>query len=227
MNRFLKQAWTIAAKDLRTELRNKEAISAALSFTLVVILLFSFAFDPVSNPDIRDLSGGLLWIAYLFSGVLLLNRSFARESSNDCIEALVASPVSGGALFIGKSVSSFLLLLLLELASLPLFGVFYSMDWTRDFPMLLLVLVLGSWGFTVIGTLFSAVTVNNRLRELMLPLLVFPMTLPVLIACVQLTTVILLGDPMGDSIAWLKLLFGFDIIFTLVGAILLEIVLLA
>lgn len=227
MNRFLKQAWTIAAKDLRTELRNKEAISAALSFTLVVILLFSFAFDPVSNPDIRDLSGGLLWIAYLFSGVLLLNRSFSRESSNDCIEALVASPVSGGALFIGKSVSSFLLLLLLELASLPLFGVFYSMDWTRDFPMLLLVLVLGSWGFTVIGTLFSAVTVNNRLRELMLPLLVFPMTLPVLIACVQLTTVILLGDPMWDSIAWLKLLFGFDIIFTLVGAILLEIVLLA
>jgi len=227
VNRFLKQAWTIAAKDLRTELRNKEAISAALSFTLVVILLFSFAFDPVSNPDIRDLSGGLLWIAYLFSGVLLLNRSFARESSNDCIEALVASPVSGGALFIGKSVSSFLLLLLLELASLPLFGVFYSMDWTRDFPMLLLVLVLGSWGFTVIGTLFSAVTVNNRLRELMLPLLVFPMTLPVLIACVQLTTVILLGDPMWDSIAWLKLLFGFDIIFTLVGAILLEIVLLA
>jgi heme exporter protein B len=227
VNRFLKQAWTIAAKDLRTELRNKEAISAALSFTLVVILLFSFAFDPVSNPDIRDLSGGLLWIAYLFSGVLLLNRSFSRESSNDCIEALVASPVSGGALFIGKSVSSFLLLLLLELASLPLFGVFYSMDWTRDFPMLLLVLVLGSWGFTVIGTLFSAVTVNNRLRELMLPLLVFPMTLPVLIACVQLTTVILLGDPMWDSIAWLKLLFGFDIIFTLVGAILLEIVLLA
>ena len=227
MNRFLKQAWTIAAKDLRTELRNKEAISAALSFTLVVILLFSFAFDPVSNPDIRDLSGGLLWIAYLFSGVLLLNRSFARESSNDCIEALVASPVSGGALFIGKSVSSFLLLLLLELASLPLFGVFYSMDWTRDFPMLLLVLVLGSWGFTVIGTLFSAVTANNRLREIMLPLLVFPMTLPVLIACVQLTTVILLGDPMWDSIAWLKLLFGFDIIFTLVGAILLEIVLLA
>ena len=227
MNRFLKQAWAIAAKDLRTELRNKEAISAALSFTLVVILLFSFAFDPISNPDVRDLSGGLLWIAYLFSGVLLLNRSFARESANDCIEALVASPVSGGALFIGKAVSSCLLLLVLELASLPLFGVFYSMDWTRDFSMLLLVLVLGSWGFTVIGTLFSAVTANNRLRELMLPLLVFPMTLPALIACVQLTTVILLGDPMGDSIAWLKLLFGFDIIFTLVGAILLEIVLLA
>ena len=227
MTRFFQQVWTIAAKDLRTELRNKEAISAALSFTLVVILLFSFAFDPVSNPDVRDLSGGLLWIAYLFAGVLLLNRSFARESANDCIEALVSSPVSGGALFIGKAVSSCLLLLVLELASLPLFGVFYSMDWTRDFPMLLLILVLGSWAFTVIGTLFSAVTANNRLRELMLPLLVFPMTLPALIACVQLTTVVLLGDPMGDSIAWLKLLIGFDIIFTLVGSILLEIVLLA
>ncbi|MYA80703.1 MAG: heme ABC transporter permease CcmB, partial [Acidobacteriia bacterium] len=92
---------------------------------------------------------------------------------------------------------------------------------------LLLVLVLGSWGFTVIGTLFSAVTANNRLRELMLPLLVFPMTLPALIACVQLTTVILTGDPLGDSVAWLKLLFGFDVIFTLLGAVLLESVLLA
>lgn len=227
MKRFFQQAWTIAAKDLRTELRNKEAISAALSFTLVVILLFSFAFDPVSYPEVRDLAGGLLWIAYLFAGILLLNRSFARESANDCIEAIVASPVSGGALFIGKAVSSCLLLLILELASLPLFGVFYLMDWTRDFGMLFLVLLLGSWAFTVIGTLFSAVTANNRLRELMLPLLVFPMTLPALIACVQLTTVILLGDPIGDSMAWLRLLFGFDVIFTLVGAVLLEIVLLA
>jgi len=227
VKRFFQQAWTIAAKDLRTELRNKEAISAALSFTLVVILLFSFAFDPVSYPEVRDLAGGLLWIAYLFAGILLLNRSFARESANDCIEAIVASPVSGGALFIGKAVSSCLLLLILELASLPLFGVFYLMDWTRDFGMLFLVLLLGSWAFTVIGTLFSAVTANNRLRELMLPLLVFPMTLPALIACVQLTTVILLGDPIGDSMAWLRLLFGFDVIFTLVGAVLLEIVLLA
>ena len=155
MSRFLHQAWTIAAKDLRTELRNKEAISAALSFTLVVILLFSFAFDPVSNPDVRDTSGGLLWIIYLFAGILLLNRSFSREAANDCLEALVASPVSGGALFLGKTASSCLLLLILELASLPLFGVFYSVSWTHDFWTLLLVLVLGSWGFTVIGTLFT------------------------------------------------------------------------
>jgi heme exporter protein B len=87
--------------------------------------------------------------------------------------------------------------------------------------------VLGSWGFTVIGTLFSAMTANNRLRELMLPLLVFPMTVPALVACVQLTSLILLGEPLGDSIAWLKLLFGFDVIFTLLGAVLLEVVLLA
>lgn len=227
MTRFLRQTWTIAAKDLRTELRNKEALSAALSFTLVVILLFSFAFDPVSNVEVRELSGGLLWIAYIFAGILLLNRSFARESANDCLDALVASPLSGGALFLGKAISSCLLLLVLEMASLPLFGVFYSVNWTQNFGTLLLVLVLGSWGFTVIGTLFSAVTANNRLRELMLPLLVFPMTLPALIACVQLTTVILTGDPLGDSVAWLKLLFGFDVIFTLLGAVLLESVLLA
>ncbi len=225
--RLLRQAWTIAAKDLRTELRNKESISAALSFTLVVILLFSFAFDPVANIDVREQSGGLLWIIYLFAGILLLNRSFSREAANDCLEALVASPVSGGALFLGKAVSSCVLLLVLELVSLPLFGVFYSVNWTDNFGTLFLVLVLGSWGFTVIGTLFSAVTANNRLRELMLPLLVFPMTLPALIACVQLTSLILLGEPLGDSIAWLRLLFGFDVIFTLLGAVLLEVVLLA
>ncbi|MDA1313797.1 MAG: heme exporter protein CcmB [Acidobacteria bacterium] len=227
MTRLLRQAWTIAAKDLRTELRNKESISAALSFTLVVILLFSFAFDPVGNPDVREQAGGLLWIIYLFSGILLLNRTFSREAANDCLEALVASPMSGAALFLGKAVSSCLLLLVLELASLPLFGVFYAVTWTNDFGMLLLVLVLGSWGFTVIGTLFSAVTANNRLRELMLPLLVFPMTLPALLACVELTSLILLGEPLGDSVAWLKLLFGFDVIFTLLGAVLLEVVLLA
>ena len=169
----------------------------------------------------------MLWIIYLFAGILLLNRSFSREAANDCLEALVASPVSGGALFLGKAVSSCVLLLVLELVSLPLFGVFYSVNWTDNFGTLFLVLVLGSWGFTVIGTLFSAVTANNRLRELMLPLLVLPMTLPALIACVQLTSLILLGEPLGDSIAWLRLLFGFDVIFTLLGAVLLEVVLLA
>ena len=226
MTRFLRQAWTIAAKDLRTELRNKEVINAALAFSMVVLLLFSFAFDPVGNPDTRDMAGGLLWIIYLFAGILILNRSFARESANDCLEALIASPVSGGALFLGKAVANAVLLVAVELISLPLFGVFYGVRWSDSFPALLLVFVLGTWGFTAVGTIFSAVTANNRLRELMLPLLVFPICLPAMMACVELTTLLLTGEPLGDSLAWMRLLIGFDVIFTLLGAVLLEAVLL-
>ena len=226
MTRFLRQAWTIAAKDLRTELRNKEVINAALAFSMVVLLLFSFSFDPVGNPEARDMAGGLLWIIYLFAGILILNRSFARESENDCLEALIASPVSGGALFLGKAVANGVLLVAVELISLPLFGVFYGVRWVDSFPALLLVFVLGTWGFTAVGTLFSAVTANNRLRELMLPLLVFPICLPAMMASVELTTLLLTGEPLGDSLAWMRLLIGFDVIFTLLGGVLLEAVLL-
>ena len=227
MTRFLRQAWTIASKDLRIELRNKEVINAALAFSLVVLMLFSFSFDPVGNPDVRDMAGGLLWITYLFSGILILNRSFARETANECMDALIASPMSGAALFLGKAVANSVLLLIVELISLPLFSVFYGARWGDGLPTLLLVLVLGTWGFTAVGTIFSAITANNRLRELMLPLLVFPICLPAMMACVQLTTLLLLGEPLGDSLAWLRLLIGFDVIFTLLGAVLLEVVLLS
>ena len=225
MSDFLRSALTIAAKDLRSELRNKEAMNAAVSFALVVLLLFSFAFDPVSNPDVRDMSGGLLWIVYLFAGILILNRSFARETAGGCLDALVAAPISGSELFVGKVLSNGLLLLILELLSLPIFVIFYDVGWPSSFGSLLLVFVLGTWGVTAVGTIFSAITASNRLRELMLPLLVFPITLPVMMASVKLTSLILAGEPLGDSVVWLKLLFGFALIFTLLGAVLLDVVL--
>lgn len=224
MTEFFRQTAAIAGKDLLSELRNKEVMNAALSFTLVVLLLFSFAFEN-SDVDARQIAGGLLWIVYLFAGILILNRSFARESANDCIDALVTAPISSGAIFLGKVVANSLLLLLLELISLPVFSVFYNVHWARSFDSLLLIFVLGTWALTVVGTIFSAVTINNRLRELMLPLLVFPITVPALMACVQLTGVVLNGDPIGDSIVWVKLLIAFNIIFTLLGSVLIEVVL--
>ncbi len=226
MIEFFRQALTIAGKDLRSEFRNKEVMNAAVSFTVAVLLLFSFAFEPASNVDVREMSGGLLWVVYLFSGILILNRSFARESGGDCLDALVAAPVSGGSIFLGKALANSILLLVLECISLPIFGVFYEVDWTRSLDRLLPVFVLGTWGLTVVGTTFSALTANNRLRELMLPLLVFPITLPVLMACVELTSLIFTGQPFGDSIIWLKLLFGFGVIFSLLGGVLLDVVLL-
>ena len=212
--RFLRQTLTIAHKDLRAELRSKEAINASLSFAVVILLIFSFAFDPTSD-QVREMAGGLLWIVFAFAGALVLNRSFARELANDCLDALVASPLSGAALFLGKALTNMVLLLAIEAVCLPLFGIFYNVRWTERIGMLAVVFVLATWGLTVIGTMFSALTVNLRLRELMLPTLVYPLLIPALMAAIQLTTALVAGQPLaGDLFNWLKLLIGFDIIFS-------------
>ncbi len=223
--RFLRQSLTIAAKDLRAEIRTKEAINASVSFALVILLLFSFAFDP-SGDQIKEMSGGLLWLDFAFAGVLILNRSFARELTNDCLDALLASPVPGAALFLGKCLANLVLLLAVELISLPVFGIFYNVHWATQFWPLMLVVVLATWGLTVVGTMFSAMTVNLRLRELMLPTLIYPMIIPALMAAMQLTTVLLAGQPIGGAdMLWLRLLVGFDIIFTALALTLVETVL--
>jgi heme exporter protein B len=222
---FLRQTLTIAAKDLRSELRTKEALNASLSFALVILLLFSFAFDPTAETT-REISGGLLWLVFAFAGALILNRSFARELENDCLDALIASPVPGPALFLGKSIANYALLLGIEVVCLPIFGVFYNVRWTLQLPSLALVLLLASWGVSVVGTVFSALTVNMRLRELMLPMLVYPMLIPCLMAAMQLTTPLLAGEPIqGDLLAWLRMLVGFDLIFTALAVTLIDTVL--
>jgi len=222
---FFRQTAAVAGKDLRVEIRNREVVNAAFSFALVILLLFSFAFDPISNPDSRAMSGGLLWIVYSFAGMLVLNRSFARETANDCLAALTAAPVSGAAIFTGKLIANAAMILCLEIITLFFFGVFYEVRWMERFPELFAVLVLGTLSFTIVGVIFGAVTANNRLRELMLPLLVFPISLPALMACVELTTLLFSGEPIGDSFVWFKLLISFDVIFALLGATLLDYVL--
>ncbi len=221
---FLRAAGAVARKDLRIEWRSREVTNAAFSFALVVLLLFSFAFDP-SGEETRAMSGGLLWVVYSFAGVLALNRSFAREAANDCLDALVAAPAPPAAVFLGKALANAALLLLLEAACLPVFGIFYNVGWTVSPGWLALVLVLGTWGFTVVGTFFSALTVNLRIRELMLPLLVFPITVPALMASVQLTTALFAGEPIAAEMIWVQLLVAFDLIFTLLGMAMVEFVL--
>lgn len=221
---ILRAAFTIALKDLRVELRSKEVINTAVSFTLVVLLMFSFAFDP-SDEETRTVAGGLLWVVFSFAGILVLNRSFARETVNDCLDALVASPVSGAPILLGKAMSNTILLLVLELITLPVFGIFYNVRWTNGLGWLALVFFLGTWGFTVVGTLFSALTVNVALREAMLPLLVFPITLPILMASVELTTTLFSGEPIASDLLWLRVLFGCDLIFTVLAGALVEYVL--
>jgi heme exporter protein B len=225
MTGFLRQVTVIAAKDLRAELRTKEAINGSLAFSLVILLLFSFAFDPTGDTT-REISGGLLWIVFAFAGTLILNRSFARELPNDCLDALIAAPISGAALFLGKAIANYVLLLAMELISLPVFGIFYNVRWTGQFPELVLVLLLGTWALTVLGTMTSALTVNIRLREVMLPLLTYPVLVPALMGAMQLTMALIAGKPIdADNVMWLKMLIGFDLIYTAVSLVLVETVL--
>ncbi len=129
--RYLRQTLTIAAKDLRSEIRTKESLNAAISFAIVILVLFSFAVDP-SSEQIKEMSGGLLWLVFAFAGALILNRSFAREQNNDCLDALVSSPIPGSALFLGKALANFVLLTVVEFVSMPIFGILYNMDWMRQ-----------------------------------------------------------------------------------------------
>jgi heme exporter protein B len=213
-------ALAIAGKDLRTEWRTKESLNASVSFALVILVLFSFAFD-LDREEKLAISGGLLWLVYAFAGALIVNRSFARELPNDCLDVLVAS-APGWALFLGKAVACFLLLILVELISLPVFGLFYNINWTGSFFSLLLVIALATWGITVVGTAFSAVTVNVRLRELMLPVLLYPVLIPLLIGAMEMTTGLLNGNAVLSDI---RLLIVFDAIFTSLAIYLIEFIL--
>jgi heme exporter protein B len=218
-------ALAIARKDLQTELRTKESINASASFALVILVLFSFAFD-LGREELLEISGGLLWLVYSFAGALIVNRSFARELPNDCLDVLIASPAPGWAIFLGKALSCFLLLMAVELISLPVFGIFYNVQWTGAFFSLLLVIALATWGITVVGAAFSAVTVNVRLRELMLPVLLYPILIPLLSAAMELTTALVNGEGLGgDNSAGVRLLVGFDVIFTSLAIYLVDFIL--
>src|SRR6476646_531884 len=222
---FARQVLVIMAKDLRAELRTKEAINASLSFALVVLLLFSFAFDP-SEETTREISGGLLWIVFAFAGTLLLNRSFARELGNDCLDALISAPIPGSALFLGKALANYVLVLAVELIARPMFGIFYNVRWPSHFWQLLMVIALATWGMTVTGTSCSALTVNIRLREVMLPILNFPILIPALLGAMRLTSDLVAVEPItADNDAWLKMLIGFDLMYTAVSLVLVEVVL--
>jgi heme exporter protein B len=221
--KFLRQTLAIAAKDLRSEIRGKEAVNASVSFALVILLLFSFAFD-LEPEQTRDIAAGLLWMVFAFAGTLILNRSFARELVNDCLDALLASPVSGAQLFFGKCLANYVLIIVVECISLPVFVIFYNVRLQR-LGLLFLVMLLGTWGITVIGTLFSAMTVNLRLRELMLPTLIYPMLIPALVGAIELSRVFINGGSLAENFIWFRILVAFNVIFTILSLALVDIVL--
>ncbi|MBI2956788.1 MAG: heme exporter protein CcmB [Acidobacteria bacterium] len=209
----LRATVAIFAKDLLAERRTKDVVSAVLLFGFTIAVAFTFSFEP-SSEQARAIAGGLLWLAFLFAAVLGLNRGFARETANQCLQGLRLAPADPGAIYLGKLLSNTLFMLFAELVLLPVFGVFFNLSlWARP-GWMLLVLLLGTWGVAALGTMFSAVSANTRMQELMLPLLLLPLAVPVLIAAIESTTVLLSDRPLADAALWLRFLAGFDIIFT-------------
>jgi heme exporter protein B len=207
----LRAARILLAKELRLEFRSRELLSATIIFALVVVVLFSFAFDPTATES-RRYGPGLLWIAFLFAGSLMLNPSFSREQSNDTLDALRLAPISPFAILLGKMFANFIFMSTAELVLVPIFAVLYNLSLAGIVTRLILVLILGTIGLTVTGTVFAAVSAQARMRELLLPLLLLPILTPLLIASVESTASLFQEQPALDR-TWVAFLAGFDIVF--------------
>lgn len=219
---LLRAANTVLAKELRCEFRTRELLNTTFFFVLMVIVLFSFTFDPADSES-RRFSPGLLWIALLFSGSLMLHPSFVREQANDTWYALRLAPVDPFAILLGKILANFLFMSVAELLLLPIFGVLYNVAMAPVWGRLLLVLALGTLGMTVIGTVFSAMAAQARMRELLLPLLLLLLLTPVLIASVECTRG-LFADPPELQTGWVQLLIGFNVVYLTASYLLFEFV---
>jgi len=206
-----KAAAILLAKELRLEFRTRELLTGTVIFVLVVIVLFSFAFDPTS-ADSRRYGPGLLWIAFLFAGSLMLHPSFAREHANQTLDALRMAPISAFAILLGKTLANFTFLAIAEIVLVPVFAVLYNVPLAAVAGRLALVLALGTLGLVITGTVFSAVSAHARMRELLLPLLLLPILAPLLIAAVEATSSLFAQQPALDR-TWLTFLGGFDIVF--------------
>ena len=201
----------LLGKELRAEIRSRELLTTTLVFALIVVVLFSFAFDPTA-ADSRRYGPGLLWIAFLFAGSLMLNSSFAREQTNDTLYALRMAPVEPFALLFGKILANLIFLLVAELVLLPIFAVLYNISVIPFLGRLLLVILLGTIGLVATGTVFSALAAQARMREMLLPLLLLPLLAPLLIASVLATASLFADQAVLDRV-WVEFLVAFDIVF--------------
>ena len=224
---FLEHTWAHLKKDLQLEWRSREAMNGVLFFSLLVVIVFSLAFDPTANPaTAREISGGVLWVALLFASVTALNQSWLRELRHGVLDAQRLTPASPAALFLGKALANFLFVTAVELVLAPVFAVFYNLHPLGDTRLLLVILPLGTWALVVNGTFFAALGLRARSRELLLPLLLLPIILPALLGSIQATTGVLTGELDTMYIhSWIRLLLAYDLAFTAISLPLFGIVL--
>ena len=214
MTNFLHATLAIVRKDLAAEFRSRELLSAMLVFSLLVILIFNFALelDPVTR---KEVTSGVLWTTFAFAGTLGLNRSMAVEKDRGCLDGLLLAPVDRAAIYFGKVISNLAFMFIVEAFVLPIYAILYGVNLLH--PGLLFVILLGSVGYTAVGTLLASMTVQARTRDVLLPILLFPVAIPVLLSAVKASAGFLNGADMAEIWPPLNLLIVYDIIFTAVA----------
>jgi heme exporter protein B len=210
------------AKDLRIEWRSRDAINSMLFFALLVVVIFSLAFDPTRAVS-RQIAGPILCVAILFAAVSALNQAWARELRHQVLDAHRMTPAPGASLFLGKVLANFIFVSAVELLLAPLFAIFYNLHALGNVWLLLLAVPAGTWAILVNGTFFAALSIRSRNRELLLPLILFPIFMPALLGMVLAISAILSGE--SDPVWWIELLLGYDVIFTTISMLLFELVL--
>jgi heme exporter protein B len=214
--------FTHLRKDIQLEWRSRDSVVGMLFFALLVVIIFSLAFDPTAAIS-REIAGGILWVALLFASFTALNQSWTREQRNRVLDAQRMSPAPPSALFLGKALANLIFVSFVEVVLAPLFIIFYNLHALGQGWMLAIVMPLGTWALVCNGTFFAALGLRTRYRELMLPLILVPISLPALLGMMQATTAILTGE--SDPGMWIRLLIGYNIIFTMVCLLLFETVL--
>ncbi len=219
---MLTALWTHLGKDLRIEWRSKEAINSMLFFALLVVVLFSLAFDP-QGAFSRQIAGGVLTVAILFAAVSALNQAWTREIRHQVLDAQRMVPTPGAEMFLAKVIANYIFVTVVQIVLAPVFVIMYNLRVVGQASLLAPVLLLGTWALVANGTFFAALSIRTRNRELLLPLILFPIFIPALLAMVQAAGIILTGE--GDPTLWIKLLIGYDIIFTTISLLLFDVVL--
>ena len=221
MKKLFTKIIVIFWKDTLIELRTKEVLTAILVFALLVLVIFNFAFG--ARADIMELvAPGILWVSITFGGVLGFNRTFTVEKENSRLEGLMLCPLDHAVIYWGKLAGSFTFILAVAVVITPIFLVFFSLP--LFLPRLALIIVLATLGFAAVGTLFSALAINTRARDIMLPILFLPIAVPVIVAAVKATAVVIAGKSWGDMLTWLQIMIAFDIIYLVVATLVFEFV---
>jgi heme exporter protein B len=211
---YLRALWAVVWKDLAAELRSRELLSAMLVFALLVILIFNFALELDAKAR-ATVTAGVLWVTFAFAGTLGLNRSLAMEKDRGCLDGLLLAPVDRSVIYFGKALGNLIFMLVVEAIVLPVYSILYNTN--LFIPGLLLVILLGSVGYVVIGTLLASMAVQTRTRDVLLPILLFPVVVPVLIAAVKASSGYLQAVELSEITPWMNLLIVYDVVFTAIS----------